>query len=222
MSQRKIGILGTGRMGRALGSAWARAGHAVFFGSRDPAKAADAAQGVGAAHGDFAAAARFGEVVLLTVRPPFPAALVEPRTLEGRVVIDCNNSAVYGLDAVDPEGRPGIHFASIVPSLAERLAAELCGARLVKAFNTIPSVLLDLPDAELRAAQIAVFIAGDDAEARRVAAELAIAIGFAAVDCGTLEQARLLESLADVVRHQIIVQKGSPYASVTYRIARAS
>src|ERR1700732_2762683 len=71
----KIGILGTGNMGRALGLQWARNGHQVLFGSRDRSKAeAVAAYGHGHAQAaDLDAAAAFGEVILYTVRDILPS-----------------------------------------------------------------------------------------------------------------------------------------------------
>src|SRR5215470_3703749 len=109
--QMKIGIIGTGNMGRSLGLAWARAGHEVLFGSRVLARAkAVAAHGSPSTRsGDFDSAAAFGEVVLYTIRDVFPSSLLrEPSLLSGKIVIDCNNSAILGLDIPDPNGRPGI------------------------------------------------------------------------------------------------------------------
>ena len=120
----KIGIIGTGNMGRALGLGWARAGHEVFFGSRDAAKAeAVAAQGSGSTRaGGFDDAAAFGDVILYTIRDHFPSsALKEPRALSGKIVIDCNNSAILGLDVPDPEKRPGIHFTPPVHAKGARI-----------------------------------------------------------------------------------------------------
>src|SRR5262249_46801137 len=123
----KIGIIGTGNMGRALGLGWARAGHEVFFGSRDRSKARlVAAHGSPSTRaGDFDSAVEFGDVVLYTVRDVPPSSLLrEPSALTGKILIDCNNSAILGLDVPDPQGRRGVHFSSTVPSLAERLAAD--------------------------------------------------------------------------------------------------
>src|SRR5919197_5307855 len=85
----KIGIIGTGNMGRALGLRWARAGHEVLFGSRDLNKAgAIAANGSGSAQaGDFDAAAAFGDVILYTIRDSFPSSVLKERqALAGKIV----------------------------------------------------------------------------------------------------------------------------------------
>src|SRR5438477_258885 len=90
----KIGIIGTGSMGQAIGAGWPRAGHDVLFGSRDAAKAKAAAGDLGKSS-DFDAAAAFGSVVLYTVRDVPPSKLLRaPQALAGKVVIDCTNSAI--------------------------------------------------------------------------------------------------------------------------------
>ena len=143
----RIGIIGTGNMGQALGLGWARAGHDVLFGSRTLSKARTAAgQGSPSTRaGDFDEAAAFGDVVLYTVRDVLPSALLrQPSALAGKVLIDCNNSAILGLDIPDPNDRPGVHFNIPIPSLAERIAADVPGTRVVKAFNTIRITVADI------------------------------------------------------------------------------
>ena len=213
----KIGIIGTGNMGRALGLGWAAAGHQVLFGSRDPAKArATAAEAPGARGGSFDEAAGFGEVVLHTVRDATPKDLLaEPKALAGKIVIDCNNSAILGLDAPDPEGRPGLHFTPPVPSMAERLAATMPEARVVKAFNTIPHVVAALGRDRLKPLRIPVFVAADDAAAKAAVMALAGDLGFVGMDSGTLEHARLVEAAADFIRFQILGMGLGPFTALS-------
>jgi hypothetical protein len=202
----KIGVIGTGRMGRALGLGWARGGHEVLFGSRDPSKAETvAAGGSGSARaGDFDAAAAFGEVVLYTVRDVLPSSLLrKPEALAGKIVIDTNNSAILGLEIPDRDRRPGLHFTTPIPSLAERLAAGAPGARVVKAFNTIPSRVIALGRERLAPHRISVFLCSDDAEAKATVKGLAEELGFVGVDSGELERAQLVEAVADFIRFQI-------------------
>ncbi len=194
----RIGIIGTGNMGRALGLRWARGGHHVLFGSRDLSKAkAVAAGSPGSAQaGDFDAAAAFGEVVLYTVRDVLPSGLLrEPQALAGKIVIDCNNSAILGLDIPDPDHRPGIHFTTPIPSLAERLAADAQGARVVKAFNTIPAKVIELDREKLEPHRVSVFLCSDDPQAKSVVGGLAEELGFVGVDSGELERAQLVETV---------------------------
>jgi predicted dinucleotide-binding enzyme len=191
----KIGIIGTGNMGRAL------------FGSRDLAKAeAAAASAPGSAQaGDFDAAAAFGDVLLYTVRDVLPSSLLrEPQALDGKIVIDCNNSNVLGFDVPDPQGRRGLHFVPTVPSLAEQLAADIPRAQVVKAFNTVPSPVLDLSREQLRPHRVPVFLCADDVRAKWVVNGLVEDAGFVGVDSGDLEYARLVEGVADFLRFQIL------------------
>jgi predicted dinucleotide-binding enzyme len=206
-----IGIIGTGSMGRALGLRWARAGHSVLFGSRDLSKAkAVAAQGTGSSRaGDFDAAAAFGEVVLYTARDVFPSSLLrEPRVLAGKIVIDCNNHDL-GYDQQPP-----------IPSLTERLAADVPEARIVKAFSTIPSPVIELPREELARHQVSVFLSSDDAAAKATVKSLAEELGFVGVDGGGLVRGRLVDGLTDFLRYQIGAMGLGGFATMSLKVLR--
>ncbi len=212
----KIGVIGTGSMGSALGVQWARAGHRVLFGSRDPAKASAVAGGCSALAGDFDAAAAFGEVVLYTVRDVLPSSLLRsPQALAGKIVIDCNNSAVLGLDVPDPACRPGLHFTTPITSLAERLAAAAPDARVVKAFNTVPARVIELGRERLVRHRVSVFLCSDRPAAKDVVKELAEELGFVGTDSGGLESARLVEAVADLVRLQILAMGRGVLATIS-------
>jgi 8-hydroxy-5-deazaflavin:NADPH oxidoreductase len=200
----KIAIIGTGNMGRALGAAWVRAGYEVLFGSRDSAKAKDAA-GDSAKDGDLDDAAAFGSIVLYTVRDVLPSKLLRtPQALAGKILIDCTNSAILGLEVPDPKGRPGIHFETRVPSRAEVLALDVPGARIVKAFNAIPASVVALGPEKLRQNEVPVFLCADDDAAKLAVKRLAEDLGFTGIDSGGLEHAPLVEGAADFLRFQIV------------------
>jgi len=187
----RIGIVGVGPVGQTLGTSWARAGHVVAFGSRDPARAAEAVTGlVDARAASQEEAAAFGEVVLWTPRDVMPT---DPDILAGKIVLDPNNRGP-GPDGSYASPRPE------GPSLAERLQAAAPRARVVKAFNTVVMRLLKEDPERLRSSGAQVFLAGDDAEAKTVAATLAADIGLGAVDLGGLESAWLAETMADAFR----------------------
>ncbi|MDJ0723388.1 MAG: NAD(P)-binding domain-containing protein [Desulfobacterales bacterium] len=195
----QIGILGSGNMGRTLGSAWAGAGHAVFFGSRDPEKGKSLAETVG--HGSTGGAndeaVEFGEVVFQTVRSLPSAFLKHPHRLCGKVLVDCNNRPV-------PEDL--VFGPPPIPSFAERLADDVAGVEVVKALNTMAQEIFDHPPQKLREYRIACFLAGDDAAKAKVA-ELVSTLGLAPVDCGPLGNAWMLEAAGDLIRHVIISGK---------------
>jgi 8-hydroxy-5-deazaflavin:NADPH oxidoreductase len=204
----KIGIIGSGNMGRSLGILWAEQGHQVFFGARTGEKGqaiADVA-GHGTQGGTNDQAAAFGEVLLYSVRGVDPAEmLTDIAVLTGKILIDPNNSVIPAEFA----------YAPIVKSLAETLAEQVPQAIVVKAFNTMAQEVFELAPSPLREHQVSAFVCGDDAAGRLVVMQLAEEIGFVALDCGGLRQARLLEGLADFIRFMIIGQLQNPYATIS-------
>lgn len=189
----RIGIIGSGNMGRALGVRWAALGHEVMFGARRPeqAEAAAARAGHGALAGDNDAAAAFAETALWTMRETDAAAVLRtPSALDGKVVIDLNNREMAPVrEGSWPER-----------SIAEALQAALPAARVVKAFNTVAMETFDTSPAALRSAGAQTFLAADDDAAKAVVGGLAEALGFEPIYLGPLVRARLVEAMADVIR----------------------
>ena len=179
-----IGIVGSGNVGATVGRAWARAGHSVLFSfSRSREKLDGLARETGGRAGTPADAAAFGEVVLLS--PPWSLvddALDEAGPLSGRIVIDTTNPYLHGSLAL-------AHYGET--SAAEEIASRVPQARLVKAYNTLPALLLMAGGEGDR--RLAMFMAGDDQEAKRVVARLISDSGFDPVDAGPLVRARELE-----------------------------
>jgi 8-hydroxy-5-deazaflavin:NADPH oxidoreductase len=207
----KIGIIGSGNMGRSLGMLWAEQGHEIFFGARTVEKGQSVAAFVdrGTQGGTNDEAATFGDVLLYTVRGVNPAqVLTTVKVLSGKILIDCNNFDI-------PEG---FAYPPIVQSLAEKLASEVPTARVVKAFNTMAQEVFELAPIPLQDLQVSVFVCADDIEARQVVMNLAKEIGFAPVDCGELRHARLVEGLGDFIRFMIIGQLQNPYATISVNV----
>jgi 8-hydroxy-5-deazaflavin:NADPH oxidoreductase len=188
-----IAILGSGNMGAALGRRFALAGHAVTFSyAHDPAKLERLARqnGPWARAASPADAVRGANVVLLAVQwGRVVHVLRQAGGLQGKIVIDCTNPMTPDDEAL---------AVGLRVSGGELVARRARGARVVKAFNTVPAELLRAgPD--VLPEQPAVCYCGDDARAKRVVARLIRAIGFEAVDCGALAGARYLEPLALLV-----------------------
>ena len=208
----RIGIVGTGNMGRSLGILWSERGHEVLFGSREADKARQAADLTkhGAQVGDNDAAASFGEVVFWGVRDmPVPEVLRNPSVLDGKIVMDCNNGPTPTDFTIGPPGGT---------AHAERLQRQLPRARVIKAFNTMAQELFELSPEPLRAHAVSVFLAGDDAEAKRVVADLDKEIGFAPLDLGPLPAARLAEGMADFIRYVMGAGYQGPTATVSVAV----
>jgi predicted dinucleotide-binding enzyme len=184
----KIAILGAGNVGSALGTRWARLGHTVTFGVRDPyagkVQALLIAAGGNASATAVAGAATGAEVVALATSWAGAAdALSQAGDLSGKVLIDCTNPFVDGALALG-------HTSSG----AERVAGWAPEARVVKAFNTTGSG--NMLDADYQGTRPTMFLCGDDAGAKTVTAGLAQELGFEPCDCGPLTVARYLEPMA--------------------------
>jgi 8-hydroxy-5-deazaflavin:NADPH oxidoreductase len=180
----RIGIIGSGHIGSTLGTLWVKAGHPVLFSSRHPEQLKELVDGLGslARAGTPAEAARFGDVVLVAV--PY-AALPEvgrdlSRELAGKVVLDACNAVPARDGAIAETAREkgiGLLSAELLP-----------GARVVRAFNTLSYRIL-ARDAHRAGPPLAIPIAGDDAEALRVASGLVRDAGFEPVVVGPLSRA---------------------------------
>lgn len=207
----KIGIIGSGNMGRSLGILWAEQGHQVFFGGRTAEKGKAVAQLAkhGTQGGSNDEAATFGEVLLYTARGVHPAeVLSSTEVLTGKILIDCNNAEI-------PEG---FDFPSITKSLAEKLAEELPNAHIVKAFNTMAQEVFELAPEPIKDHHVSVFVASDDESARTTVMTLAHEIGFVPIDCGKLRDARMLEGIGDFIRFLMIQQLQSSYATISVNV----
>lgn len=178
----KIGMIGAGKIGGTLARLLAQAGHRIALSnSRGPASLAREIERLGpqVQASTVQGATEFGDVVFLAI--PFGAYRTVPaEPLEGKVVVDCMNYFE------ERDGRMDFHGLTS----SELVARHLPGARIVKAFNTMRFDVLGqegkpgAPEHE----RLAIFIAGDDAEAKAMVSGLIEEIGFAPVDTGSLRE----------------------------------
>lgn len=204
----KIGIIGSGNMGRSLGILWAEQGHEVFFGSRDSEKGRSVAElaGHGTRGGTNDEAADFGEVIFYPIRAMPSTVLSLTEVLSGKILIDCNNREI-------PEGYA---FEPILSeSLAEQLAADVPNTYVVKGFNTFAQEVFELSPEPLKEYNVSCFICGDREPAKKTVMTLAEEIGFSAIDCGPLRSARIVEGLGDFIRFMIGGMQLGPYATIS-------
>jgi NADPH-dependent F420 reductase len=185
-----IAMIGTGNVGSALGQRFSGLGHTIVYGSREPTRS-DVQSLVAATGSDASAttprdAAEQADIVVLAV----PANVIESVTRElgnlaGRIVIDPTNPRAIAED--------GLRDFPFHDSNAERVQAIAPDALVVKAFSTLgANTMLDPSLAE---GPVSIPMAGDDAGAKRMVAELASGIGLHPVDVGPLRYAHVIEGL---------------------------
>ena len=184
--KRKIGMIGSGNVGSALGRVWAKAGHEVMFSSRhlDQDKALAAEVGANARAGTPSEAAAFGEVLVFAVPygalPELGKNLAD--SIKGKVVIDtCNpfpNRDGEIADRARAEGA-GLFSAQLLP-----------GTRIVRAFNAVGAARMGRAHEDKQ--RMGMPIAGDDKQAIEIASSLIREIGYEPVLIGGLEMGKYL------------------------------
>lgn len=180
-----ITIVGSGNVGRALGTGWKKAGHAVTFAARDPA----GAKATELKREGFAVApqsdAGKGDVIVLAVPWTGIEATVQALgNLAGKVLVDATNPLTAKLDLA-------LGFSDSAGETVARLAP---GARVVKAFNTTGAN--NMADRHYPGGRLMMPVAGDDAAAKQTVMALAAELGFEPIDAGPLAMSRQLEPLA--------------------------
>jgi predicted dinucleotide-binding enzyme len=197
----KIAVIGTGNVGGALGKALSGAGHDVTYAARDQAKTESKAREVGA---DVAAssadAVKGADVVILAV--PYTAvqdvASEIAGAASGKLVVDVTNPI-----------KPDVSGLSTVggPSGAERVAASLPGASVVKGFNTV--LASNQANPVVNGQVLDAMYATDDDAAAAEFAKLASSIGFRPIKVGPLSAAAELEAMAWLNIRLQMLAKGS-------------
>jgi predicted dinucleotide-binding enzyme len=169
----KIGIIGKGNVGTAIGTGLTRKGHKIKFGHRDPNE-------------PVADAAKWGEVIILAV--PYENVTDAARAIgtiaDGKILLDVTNAVGDNMNLM-------IGFST---SAAEELQKKMPKARVVKAFNSV--FAQNQSTGRIGDEQLTLFIAGDDVKAKQTVMQLGRDIGFDPVDAGPLKSARYLEPMA--------------------------
>jgi hypothetical protein len=210
----RIGILGSGLMGAKLGTIFARAGHEVVFSyarSDDKLKKlARDAKGKARA-GTPAEAAQGADALLLAVHwSRIDDVLRQAGDLSGKVLLTCS----LPMNTADTK-----LIIANTSSGAEELAKKVPRARVVSAFNTVPSeVLFGVFEAKRKAARPSLVHCGDDAKSKEVTAKLIRGAGFDPMDAGPLRIARYTEPFALLVAKLAYEGEGGP--ELAYRFER--
>ena len=210
----RIGILGSRLMGGKLGTLFARAGHDVVFcyarSDRKLKRLAREARG-NARAGTPKEAAREAEALLVAVHwSRVDDVLKQAGDVSGKVIVSC--SLPMNADNTDL-------VIAHTSSGAEALAKRIPAARVVSAFNTVPSeVLFGVFEARRKARRPSLVYCGDDLRSKETAATLIRDVGFDPVDAGPLRIARYTEPFALLVAELAYEGDGGP--ELAYRFER--
>ncbi|MEA2328942.1 MAG: 8-hydroxy-5-deazaflavin:NADPH oxidoreductase [Thermoanaerobaculia bacterium] len=187
----KVGILGSGDVGKSFARAFGALGHEVVIGSRSPEKLSDFVGGEAdrVTSGTFEEAARSGDLLVLATHG---MATEEALTMAGKsnfdhkVVIDATNPLEFS------GGAPRLAIGH-TDSLGEQIQRSIPNARVVKAFNTVGNPLFFKP--ELTGGPPDMFIGGNDADAKKLVSQVCEAFGWGVIDLGGIEASRYLEPM---------------------------
>lgn len=182
----KIGIVGSGNVGSAIGSVWVKAGYEVMFSSRhiEHDRELAARLGSNASAGTPEEAAVFGDVVMISVPYGALPSVGEKLAIliKDKVVIDTCNPFVWrdgDIASWAREKGAGLASAELLP-----------GARIVRAFNAIGAARMG--SAYKKPGQVGMPIASDNSQAVEVASQLIRDIGYEPVLIGGLEMGKYL------------------------------
>jgi predicted dinucleotide-binding enzyme len=185
-----VAVIGTGDMGDSFGPRLAELGYSVVYGSRSPDSEKTQALVARTGHSAIALsqleAAQSGDIVILAVG--WPAMETVARNLgdlKGKIVIDVSLPWAQGED--------GYPVSSVATSSAEMIQQWNPGAKVVKAFGTMGSMLIDNPEAA--GGMVTIPVASNHRDAKERVAQLVDELGLDPVDFGPLRMARFVEAM---------------------------
>jgi 8-hydroxy-5-deazaflavin:NADPH oxidoreductase len=183
-----IGIIGAGSIGQAIAKRLASAGiPASISNKHGPRSLSSIVQGIGSGITavELKVAAKADVVFLAVPWSVHTEAVAGLAPWDNRIVIDAMNAASVGPEGFRPFDLGGRPSSQVV-------ADRLTGARVVKAFNTLPASIL-ASDPQANGGQRMLFVSGDDESAKQEVMQLIGRLGFVAIDLGNLESGRRLQ-----------------------------
>ena len=191
MQKVRVGVLGSGDVGRVLAAGFASLGHEVTIGSRDPEKLREWTSATArVSPGTFADAAQFGDILVLATLGAAAADAIRLAGLDafdGKVLIDATNPLDFS------KGMPPTLFVGTTDSLGEQIQRLIPKARVVKAFNTVGNAHMINP--QFPGGPPDMFLCGNDAEAKKIVTQICDHFGWGVVDIGGIDASRYLEPM---------------------------
>jgi predicted dinucleotide-binding enzyme len=196
----KAGILGTGVVGKTIGSKLAALGHEVKMGSRTAGneKAMEWAKGngAGASQGTFAQAAAFGEIIFNCTSGGVSLEALKmagANNMNGKILVDISNPLDFSM------GMPPVLIPSLcnTTSLGEEIQKAYPSVQVVKTLNTMTSSLM--VNAAAVPGEHDVFMSGNDTGTKEKVKEVLGWFGWKApIDLGDISTARGSEMLLPI------------------------
>lgn len=190
---KKIGVLGSGKVGEVLADGFLKHGYSVMRASRDPKKLESWKAGAKgeATIGTPAAAAKWADIVVLAVKGSAAESAIEEAgvaNLAGKVVIDATNP----IGSSPPKNGVLQYFTKMNESLMELLQKRAPAAHFVKAWNSVSNAVMVNPKL---AEKPTMFICGNDDGAKKQVGAILEQFGWESFDLGKVEAAGPIESL---------------------------
>ena len=191
----RVGIIGSGIVGRVLGSAFLNEGHDVMLGTRNISKdevvkwQKENDQGL---LGSFQETAQFGEMIVLAVSGLVvedAIMLAGKEHFSHKPIIDTTNP----IAAVPPDNGVLKYFTTLEESLMERIQNLIPDAKVVKAFSCVGNAFMYKPN--FPEGKPSMFICGNDEHAKQKVTRILTSFGWETEDMGTMEAARAIEPL---------------------------
>lgn len=191
--KKKIGILGSGAVGKSLATGLLANGYEVMIGTRNQDKLADwLSQNKQGRVGSFEVSAAFGELLILATLGTAAESVLSmagTNNLKDKTIIDATNP----IDNQGPEDGVLRFFTDINYSLMERLQATFTEAHFVKGFNSVGAHLMVNPD--FGGIKPTMFICGNNEQAKSETSEICRMFGWEVEDMGSAKAARAIEPL---------------------------
>ncbi|MEP7263613.1 MAG: NAD(P)-binding domain-containing protein [Bacteroidota bacterium] len=190
---KKIGIIGSGMVGKVLASGFIKYGYEVMIGTSDVSKLNDwkskEAKGI---VGSMEEAAAFGDLIVLAVKGSAAEKVLNliQNNINGKTIIDTTNPIS---ETAPPKNGVLQYFTSMNESLMEILQKKFPSANFVKSFNSVGNTFM--VDPKFPDGKPTMFICGNNADARKEVTAILEQFGWETCDMGTAEAAGPIESL---------------------------